>query len=727
MRRFLVGTSALLLFAMFGLTWMPGALVAGTDQPNRIVDYETIYGSLDPNGSLKTVRLVDQLRIFGQGDVTVTDPMSTEDFRNLTGEGDADVQEDAVEWRIRGLTGSQELLTASTPDVSPPLEIVVTYYLDGEVIDGSDLVGKAGSVEMRFDVTNATAAQQEITYKDGSGTKQTALEEVPLPMVAELTLDLPKGTFTEVDAPGADVITRPDGTLVVRWSMVLIPPIGEVAQSFVLHTMTDGFTLGPIRLAGAPVAPKAREFLAYAEQELAGGAEAASSLYSGANEISGNLSRLHDGTLELLDGMRQLLDGSRQLASGLQEAHSGSGRLTSGLGEATSGSGRITGGLGELSGGLKLILGGLNQLADGLPDAQSGASQIAAGLASVDTALTQLQTGLQAAQGGVTTIGAGAQQIAAGAAASKACLTGGGATACGGASPSIQTLAGSLVGACTADGGAGGCPTVAATAAGIIAIATQLAAGSDQAVAGATAMANGAAQIAAGLGQAIAGIGAPTDAATASIRGGVAALRSGSLELAAGIGRAIAGLGDAGDRNTLIGGTTAAVEGADLLHAGSGQLTSGLTRATDGSGQLTAGLARAADGSGRLADGMERAEGGAGQIEQGVYLVNEIGVREVARSARQKAAEVDRQLAMMKAQDRRAARESLLYGPPSSDQADVVVGGSGVVLTLDALDNRESDSATRGIATAVTFAVLLGLGLVLGGMRAVRGRPSELE
>lgn len=774
MRRLAAAVAALLVFALVGAVGGPAPVVAQTDQPNRIVDYETLFGTLEPDGSLKNLRLVDQIRVFGVGNIVISDPTATEDFRNVIGAGDPEVGEGVVEWRIANLSGRQDFISAGVPDVEPGLSMLITYYVNGERVEASDVVGASGSVDITFDVSNTTAVPMEVTYEDGSGKTLTATEPVPIPMVAELQMVLPGGSFSAVDVMGqADVVTAPLGDLIVRKQFVFVPPIGELTQSFTLHVETDDFQIEEIQLAGAPVAPKDRPFLAFAEEELAGGVESATSLYAGTTELSSNLSDLQAGAQELLAGMQQLLDGARELAAGLQEAAAGSGELTTGLGEASSGSSQITGGLDQLSGGLKKILGGLEQLADGLPDAEAGATEIATGLSAIDAALATLKAGLQSAQAGAAALQLGAGQIAAGTQGVKDCLTGAGATVCGGASPSISTIAGGIgagaggigagagdiaagaadlqagaadlaaniaalaafcggdavclgtvtalqdganelaAGAAALAGGAGaiaaGAGEIAVGAGGIQTIAANLAAAMDEIAAGGGAIGGGAALLVAGLGDAIAGIGNSTDRPKQSIRGGVAALQAGALRLSSGLADAVAGLGSAADRNTLIGGTTAAVAGADELTAGSAKLTTGLDEAESGSARLTSGLEEAADGSGRLADGLGQAAGGAGQVEQGTYLINEVGVREISRSASETAGEIGRQLAVMKAQDERAAVEALPYGPPSSDQAESVVGGSALVLTVRGLDEQGRDSVWRVLLIVLGALVLAAL------------------
>ena len=214
MKRVGVWLSTFLLFGLFAIAAVPTQGLAGTGEANRVIDYETIFGSLDADGSLKTVKLVDQLRVFGEGDLTINDPAPTEDFRNISGTGNPTLRSDGIEWSVRDLVGSQEFVTASTPDINPPLEMAVTYYRNGEVIPGPDAVGKSGTFDVTFDVSNVTEKPTEITYEDANGTPVTVTENVPLPIVAELTLELEKARFSEVQAPGADIVTDPNG----NWS-----------------------------------------------------------------------------------------------------------------------------------------------------------------------------------------------------------------------------------------------------------------------------------------------------------------------------------------------------------------------------------------------------------------------------------------------------------------------------------------------------------------------------
>src|SRR5439155_13960614 len=124
----------------------------------------------------------------------------------------------------------------STPDRDPPVAMAVTYTLDGQnVSNGSDLVGKTGDIGISFTVKNTTSQVQTVSYKDSTGNTQTSQMQVPLPMVAQLQVTLPPDVFTELSAPGADIVTDAFGNKILNWNVVLVPPIGDVTQTVTLQ------------------------------------------------------------------------------------------------------------------------------------------------------------------------------------------------------------------------------------------------------------------------------------------------------------------------------------------------------------------------------------------------------------------------------------------------------------------------------------------------------------
>src|SRR5438034_7742850 len=108
------------LLSSFAFAGLPGNAAAQTSEPNKVVDFETIAGALNSDGSLARVRLFDDLRIYGNGSVTVTDPNSTAGLRNLMGySGPTVVGDNTVQYTVNDLQGSKQFLTVSDPGDAP--------------------------------------------------------------------------------------------------------------------------------------------------------------------------------------------------------------------------------------------------------------------------------------------------------------------------------------------------------------------------------------------------------------------------------------------------------------------------------------------------------------------------------------------------------------------------------------------------------------------------------
>ena len=55
MRKFMAVSATVALF-VFGFAGVPGPVVAQTDEPTTVIDYETVFASLDSDGAPRNVR-----------------------------------------------------------------------------------------------------------------------------------------------------------------------------------------------------------------------------------------------------------------------------------------------------------------------------------------------------------------------------------------------------------------------------------------------------------------------------------------------------------------------------------------------------------------------------------------------------------------------------------------------------------------------------------------------
>jgi putative membrane protein len=719
-----VGLAALL--AMAG-----GAAAAAA--PGPVTDQETVQINLKPSGALSSARLYTQLSASGGGSVQVTDPVSAENLRTLSGFGGPTVV--AGTGAKFSLKGGSDTPVRVVSDFKRQLPVTVrtTYLLDGKEVQPASLVGKSGKLEVRYHVENATGKSMDVAYKNSAGETVTEKSNVVLPLVAQLTTSIP-GELTGLAAPQAQAGGDGQGNTRLLWSMVLFAPIGAEQQDVGWSAQLDGSAVPGATMQVAPVAPKDNPVFSSAQQSLKQGADSGAQLVSGAKFLNSSLGKLRDGAGQLLAGLNQLADGADQLAGGIDQAADGSAKFAAGF----SSTGKsLTTGSRDLSEGLSQLSDGLGQLStsEGLPRTytaalglKAGVDQIAAGLGSASDpksvlgGLAQLKAGNKQAADGADELNGGLKSVSDGIGQAQGGIdqVAAGIADSAKAGGSIDQLAGGIA-AARATAGCSGDPVCAGTL-------TQIQAGVVQSKSGAQQSAGALAAISAGLGQAIGGIGTTGD--PQSIRGGLAALSGGLSQSVTGMGQLSAGVreiksglstgstknpGIAEGLGLLAEGLQQAVtgigqlaDGASAAADGSGQLADGISQAGSGAQQLTSGLGQLADGGRQLSTGAGKLADGLGQIENGIGQFQDQGVGAIAGSVGKPADEYAKKYATLNAMNTRVAQDGMPYGAPEGATGDAVFN-----YRLAGVNQNTQHNAIRGGIAVLLLAAAAGGGLVL--------------
>jgi putative membrane protein len=353
------------------------AYAAGGDVD--VVNTETVQVYTSPSGDVQDRRVYEQLALTGHGPVTLRNPISTDGLRNLDGFSGVHV-EDGEQVTSTHVDGQKRLRSVSDYDEKLPLDVSVSYRLDGHHVEPGDLVGKSGDLEVEYVVENVTGTKQQVSFPDGKGGTVTRTVDVPVPMVGSLTTVAPAG-FTDVRSDQANIAGDGKGGTQLSFTMTLFPPIGSTTADFgYTARITDG-VVPRATISALPVNPLASPTFKSAGASYKGGADTGAELAAGATKIDTNLLKLRDGASTLLAGLIKLRDGADQLNAGL-------------AGDAVPGSRRLADGAGDLSDGLEKIDKGTSTLAVGAGTASAGGRRLANGLGMLESGNADLSGGL---------------------------------------------------------------------------------------------------------------------------------------------------------------------------------------------------------------------------------------------------------------------------------------------------------------------------------------------
>ncbi|MBQ1438383.1 MAG: hypothetical protein IIZ10_01745 [Solobacterium sp.] len=308
---------------------------------------ETVNAKADPDGTVTKIQVETNLH-GAQDDAYIEDSSILTDIRNTDGaEEFFPLEENNLVWENCG----QTIHYKGTSTQPLPVGVAVSYYLDGNRTEPSELAGKSGHVRIRFDYHSDAVSAQTI---DGVS------YQMKMPFTAVTMIPL-SDHFSNVTAVNGEVIRFGDTEAVVG---VALPGIqdalrlsdnelteeAELPEYVELEADVDQFELDFTATVFTPGL-----FSNLDEDTLNDLSEATGDV----NELSDASGKLKDGTKELYDGMTEFKTYFNEYNSGVAKVGEGIGALRDGLAVLDDNSDALTDGACTLSEGLRQFSDGL--------------------------------------------------------------------------------------------------------------------------------------------------------------------------------------------------------------------------------------------------------------------------------------------------------------------------------------------------------------------------------
>lgn len=330
---------------------------------------ETVYVLAGADGSVKKIIVSDWVKNT-MGDKFITDQSLLTDIENVKGDESYKLNGDNMKvWDAQG----NDIYYKGNIDRELPVNLSVSYKLDGKSISAKDIAGKSGKVTIRFDYDNR---QYEMVDIDG---KQEKIY-VPFAMLTGMLLD--NDVFTNVEVFGGKLINDGDRTAVMG---IAFPGLQEnlnlskekldIPDHFEITADAKNFAFGMT--------------VTIATNEIFN--EIDSSKLNSIDDLEKSLNQLNSG-------MKQLLDGSSALYGGLSTLLDKSGELTEGIEKLAKGAKDLKDGASSLDNGASDLKAGMNELYNGLTTLTANNDTLNGGAKQVfDTLLATANTQISAA------------------------------------------------------------------------------------------------------------------------------------------------------------------------------------------------------------------------------------------------------------------------------------------------------------------------------------------
>ena len=312
---------------------------AETTEQKKPSKDETVYVLANADGSVKKIIVSDWIK--NNGGKTVSDKTELSDIKNVKGDESYVMDTDNMrEWNSDG----NDIYYQGTISKALPVDLKVSYELDGKPVSAESLAGKSGKVTIRFDYTNNQYKNVSI---DGKNTKIY----VPFVMLTGLLLD--NDIFTNVEISNGKIINDGDRIIAVGFALpgmqenlnlsrdkVDIPDFVEITADVNNFALSNTLTVAANSIISDLDVSKL---------------DSADDLQTSLTELSSAMSKLLDGSSELYGGLSKLLLKSNELISGVDKLANGASALSDGAAALSAGLSELVSNNDTLNAGAKQV------------------------------------------------------------------------------------------------------------------------------------------------------------------------------------------------------------------------------------------------------------------------------------------------------------------------------------------------------------------------------------
>lgn len=354
---------------------------------------ESVYVKADASGKVNETTVTEWLKNPNNG--KTEDVTELQNVENVKGDETYTTgSEGSVSWKSEG----KDIYYQGTTDKELPVDVEITYTLDGKKVEAKDLKGKDGELEMKVQYTNQSKETVDVSGES---------VEMYTPFAMVTAMMLPNDEYTNVTIDHGKIVSDGDKNIVVGLGF---PGMEEnlnlegkdididIPDSFTITADVKNASVGPtMTVASSDVLEQ------FGLDEI----DSFDDLSDSVGELENAAEQLTDGSAKAADGSSALADGSNTLATGAGTLADGTSALATGVKTLADGVNTLNSKSGDLTKGVSDLASGVNDYTGGVSDLADGSSKVSAGAESLKNGLETAQTGIEGLAAGVGTLRGG--------------------------------------------------------------------------------------------------------------------------------------------------------------------------------------------------------------------------------------------------------------------------------------------------------------------------------
>lgn len=301
---------------------------------------ETVYVLARADGSIQKIIVSDWIK-NSLGSATINDESELTNVENVKGDETYTMNGDNMRvWDAQG----NDIYYQGNIEKELPVDLAVSYKLDGKAISAEELAGKSGKVTIRFDYKNKQAEMVEIDGKQ---------EKIYVPFAMLTGALLNDDVFKNIEVTNGKIINDGSRTAVIG---IALPGLQDN-----LAISKDKFNIPDYVEITADVSKFRLDMtVTLATNELfskldTDAFDSISKLTASMNDLKSGMKQLLDGSSKLYDGLSTLLVKSDTLVKGIDQLVAGARSLKNGAGSLDEGTAKLQAGAAQLSEGLNTL------------------------------------------------------------------------------------------------------------------------------------------------------------------------------------------------------------------------------------------------------------------------------------------------------------------------------------------------------------------------------------
>lgn len=401
---------------------------------NNVKKEETVYVLMNDKGKIKEETV--SVWLHSDDKINIKDKTNLKDIKNLKGDEKPEKDGNELLWK----SDKNDIYYQGKSTKALPVDIKVTYKLNGKEMSLKKMEGKSGKLEIIVEAVNKEKFTKNINGKN---------ETLYTPYIVAGGLSLSTDKFKNVESNGK--ILDDGKTQAVGFSLfpgmaetfrdkldtvdidiydyiedkiTVTADVKDFERPTMLFTVADLFqtdtefkdfdSFDELTDALEELDDKGQEMLDGAIELKDGSVEFSDAIYDlvdAHKELYDGSNELYDGANNLQASMEDALDGTKLLSSGSQDLNDGAKKLNKGLYDLISGINTLNDKMEDLTDGAKKLKDGTDELVNGTGTLNDGAKAFKAAYDEYSTQIPEYVKQAQEAESSVSQLNEGSKNI----------------------------------------------------------------------------------------------------------------------------------------------------------------------------------------------------------------------------------------------------------------------------------------------------------------------------